>query len=314
MKIVQLFGNYFKFFYIFGQCSLKLNSHKQKLFIKKRNMFAVIYFLLSLYGNVFVLSHRSKNSSYTAETFRSSIIHVVTVLSHFVCTTSAYTTIMNAKHEYEFCVSFEKILHRFDCGKQGNHYRTNGFVQFKGNYFRKCFVIFSLTIIANILKYALHSVPGKPMFRITLLISNFLSNLVKIRILFYVDLLNTCYDLISKQNQMLVLDDHYVDDDGDLVPCFNFDEFINHIRLCKYIHFKLWEMGKFINQCAGWMFSTTLLMSGVDASYNAYRVFMHFRKSDMGLSMNCTCENIHNNKFTYNRPHLMSYLMIFATF
>lgn len=115
---------------------------------------------------------------------------------------------------------------------------------------------------------------------------NFYKNVAKAHVLFYVDLLLWCYKLNADQIKLSDICYTFDTDPADhsvkskIKPTINVDEYINNMRHCKYVHFKLWKISNLINSYFGWELMVGLLDSFIEGMLAAFWTFLHLREAN----------------------------------
>lgn len=210
-----------------------------------------------------------------------TVFCLIQCFSLLVAITSVVNTVFYNNEILALIHSFDRVIAYLQ--RASNQRITEHVFKFKRNYVRKCKVIFIIWAFYMSVFVVTSSLRKGRAMRIDVLtcIMNFYKILAKVHILFYVDLMLWCYELNMKQ--IIVMDDFTfvaatTGKRNRLSQKINVKEFINHLRHCKYIHFKLWKISNLINSHFGWMIMVLLLISITEGLLALFWIFLYLRQ------------------------------------
>lgn len=282
MKIKKCFRKYFLIFFWFGQSSWNIGAVECDRSRFNRMIPAVIYLIASISFTYPSIAHCRELSLMQATT-GVTIICLVHFSSLVLTVISVINTIFYNQEIYEIIEIFDRTMKHLQYSS-GKRFTAN-FYNFKRAYGKKCAIIFTLCVLQLITKVSTKPLEIDRPMRINIFtcIMNFYKNLAKVHVLFYIDLMLWCYELNSDQielnesNYTFDVDPTNHSIKTKIKPSINVDEYINKLRHCKYIHFKLWKISKLINSHFGWMMIINLLNSFIEGSLAAFWTFMNLR-------------------------------------
>lgn len=246
---------------------------------------AMVYLIASITFSCPTLAHFWHLSLLYAKT-GGTIICFVHFLSLVIAITSVVNSIFYDREISQLIEIFDRtVSHLQHFSKK--RFTVNSF-NFKRAYVKKCVIMFALCMLQFMIKILTEPMQfDRPMHIIIFTcIMTFYKNLAKAHVLFYIDLLRWCYKLNADQ---LTLNDDYYNLDVDLTdhniknkikPTINVDEYIDNLRHCKYIHFKLWKISNLINSHFGWIMIFGILNNIIEALMAAFWIFLHLREAN----------------------------------
>lgn len=248
MKLKKCFRKYFLIFFLFGQSSWNISVFECGRFRINRMIPAVLYLIASISLTYPSFAH-FRNLSLMFVTTGGTIICVVHLSSLFLTVISVFNTIFYDREISQIIEIFDRTIKHLQYSSRKSF--TADFYSFKRVYGQKCAIIFTLCVLQLIAKVSTKPlIFDRPMRIIFTCTMNFYKNLAKVHVLFYIDLLLWCYKLNADQ---IELNENLYNFDVDpsdhsirtkIKPLINVDEYINKLRHCKYVHFKLWKISK----------------------------------------------------------------------
>lgn len=308
MKITKNFRKYFLIFFLLGQSSWNVSVGGCRYFRISRIIPAIIYLIVSITCTYPTL----------APFWSFQAGEAITCFVHFLSLLLTLTTVISAifyeRKILQLIAIFDRTVQHLQYSSRKS-FTANSF-NFKRAFDKKCaimFVICVLQLITKMLTTPLRFSRTMPI-NIFYSIMTFYKILAKVHVLFYIDLLLWCYKLNADQIQLN--DNHYTFDidptdhriKNKIKPTINVDEYINNLRHCKYIHFKLWNISNLINSHFGWEIIVGLLDSFIAGFLAAFWTFLHLREANYRdvprkIEMKIVME-FYEWKFVFDRSHL----------
>lgn len=284
MNLKKCFRKYFLIFFLFGQSSWNISVVERGRFRINRMIPAVIYLIASISLTYPSFAH-FRDLSLMLATTGGTIICFVHFSSLLLTVISVFNTIFYDRENSQLIEIFDRNIKHLQYSSRKRF--TANFYNFKRVYGQKCAIIFTLCVFQLITKVSTKPLIFDRPMRINIFtcIMNFYKNLAKVHVLFYIDLLLWCYKLNADQ---IELNENLYNVDVDpsdnsiktkIKPLLNVDEYINKLRHCKYVHFKLWKISKLINSHFGWMMIINLLNSFLEGSLAAFWTFLNLREA-----------------------------------
>lgn len=285
MKISNSFKKYFLVFFLCGQSSWIISVGRCGRVRFIRVLPTIVYFVATAMSTYSTLDHFRKLSSGRAKTDGTIVCFV-----YFLSLLFSIVTVFNV---FFFNREMSQLIQIFD--QTVNHLQRSSdktFIvescKFKRVYLKKCaliFTIFAFQLITKVVTQPLRF--GRPMHINALIcIINFYQNVAKVHISLYVDLLLWCYKLNADE---IKLGDGHYDWDVSFTECrlknqlkcvINVNEYIDKLRHCKYVHFKLWKISQLINSHFGGRMMILLLNSFIDGLMSSFWLFLHLREAN----------------------------------
>lgn len=288
IKIISTFRQYFLIFFIFGQTFWNASVIACGMFRINRIIPSLLFLATSIICTSTTIVHFHKLGSEQART-GGNIICVAHFLRLLFAIFVVWRTVF---YSNEISQLIELIERTIDHLQQSTHTDLKReLAMFKRVYHKKFIILISVCVVAFVVKLLTHPMLlDRPLhINVFTSLSNLFNSLARAHVLLYVDLMLWCYQINADQIKLdetkYDLDMVYRDVDDDdkyniknqLKLTINVDEYINRLRHCKYIHFKLWEITRLINAHFGWVLTITLLNSFMEGLIAAFWAFLHMR-------------------------------------
>lgn len=285
MKISSSFKEYFLVFFLCGQSSWIISFGRCGRVRFIRIIPTIVYFIATAMSTFSTLDHFRKLSSGRAKT-DGTIVCFVYFLSFLFSIVSVINVFFFYREMSLLIQIFDQTVNHLQ-HSSGKSFLAES-CEFKCVYLKKCaliFTIFAFQLITKVVTQPLRF--GRPMYiNVLICVINFYQNVAKVHILLYIDLLLWCYKLNA--DEIKLKDQHYNLDVGftdgrlknQLKFVINVNEYIDKLRHCKYVHFKLWKISKLVNSHFGGRMLILLLSSFIDGLMASFWLFLHLREAN----------------------------------
>lgn len=284
MNIIKIFQIYFKFFHLMGQSLVIKNRHgtERRTTIGKLIEYipGFVWLVIHLTGIFLeILYHYVWGLESSEKALASMYLFRMTALgvNHLIL----FLQIISHPEEIFRC------LNSFDRCEWYLQKRLNVIVSldtFKMRYLRHVIIIvcshllpFIVRSVVRWFRYQSFQLGTHTYLSIVL---TFFSPAVKVYALFFIDLFNWLVRMAIKFIEMH-LNDIPLEQNVAIV---DEEKYINILRHCKYIHFKLWKSMKIIERQFGWLLISICLSTFVEVLFSSFWIFLlahHSHKSGL---------------------------------
>lgn len=279
MNITRNFKNYFFVFFLFGQSSCNAISWRCSRSRATRFIPVIIYVLATATFTAPVFLYFNQLSQlYEKET--AAFLCFVQFLAMLVTITSVTNAIVYQSEILTLIYSFDRVIKYLQHSSE--RCLTRHINKFKRLYNHKCITLFVIWTLYTIIFVATNPLKDRPMkvdaFQCFMY---FYKYLAKAHILFYIDLMVWCQEINTQQ---IIVKDGYsfvaatTGCHWQSQRTINAKEFINKLRHCKYIHFKLWKISNLINSHFGWVMMVVLLVNFTEGLLALFWIFRYLQE------------------------------------
>lgn len=274
MKLLKSLQRHLLIFYLLGQGAMVHQNHTLKPMQNCCHKSYVeyipsaVYLLITIFITIIaIFTHHSYSLYY--ERTATRVTYLIILGSILINCTVIFQVIFFRSKTVILLEKCEAIVHYFRAKQK----IKVSFEAFKRTYVLKTCTIFIFYLLTVLIKVNVGSRKISRSVQLCTLFMSFFKNLTNIHVLWYIELLNTLLGIMNGQVSFADVDL----DDGYIVS--NDYKFVDNLRHCKYIHFKLFEILQLMNAHFGWIMVTICLVNFIDASYAAFWIFIYLQEA-----------------------------------
>lgn len=149
------------------------------------------------------------------------------------------------------------------------------FDSFHQKYLKLVYILSGIFILTVVVRHVVWSAVANVYVQDSLLTLQLFSIIVTLHAVFYIGLviylmdnINNCYQAKLQVSGCILTPSHHF-------LCSGYENDLISLKRLKHLHYKLWEITKFVNQTFGWSITTLIFRNWIEIAYSIYWMYIY---------------------------------------